>query len=258
MEKDEDMSIVSKNGDEITIHDIPIKYVNSGHKLILRLKDNYTEYDWLFKKIIDLENEEYTFDVGAFGYYECEIFDCENKLVFEESNTFLGAVNLGFDFKTPEGVIRSYINVEEEGFKEKTNVLVDKNEQVYFTVEELNSKIPEVFKDIVQNAQEFVYIQDPYFDYRFYCTMIEDLPHNLTVKVMYKKNEQLNIPPAHRLILIKRDREWEETHNGGIHDRFIVTKKFGYCIGISLNGVHKNKSYVNKIFNTSDFIKDFE
>lgn len=50
----------------------------------------------------------------------------------------------------------------------------------------------------------------------------------------------------------------DDMKKGHIHDRYIVTRHFGYYIGISLNGMHKNKSSINKIHNTADFLKYFE
>jgi hypothetical protein len=41
-------------------------------------------------------------------------------------------------------------------------------------------------------------------------------------------------------------------NNGEIHDRFIITKDFGYLIGVSLNGIHKNKTFIKEILNLKD------
>lgn len=119
----------------------------------------------------------------------------------------------------PQASIRTGIQVKDNGFIENTDVCVDKKKQIYFPKSEFQSKISEVFEDIIQNAQEFVYIQDPYFNYTFYITLIEKLPSNLDVKVMYAKDRKLNLPSNHKLTLIK-----DNNQDGKIHDRFIITK----------------------------------
>lgn len=203
--------------------------------------------------MIEIFDDKYTFNVGNFGYYECEIIDCENNVVFEESNTFLGALDLKIDVKTSQGIIRSEVRIEEEEFKETKKTLIDKTSKVYFSQPELMSKISEIFGHIIQNAQDFVYIQDPYFDYRYYSALIEKLPLNLDIKIKYENNKNLNIPSNRKLTLIKDNKQ-----NGKIHDRFIITKNFGYFIGISLNGLDTNKGSINYIYDTNELRKEFE
>jgi hypothetical protein len=132
-------------------------------------------------------------------------------------------------------------------------VLVNKMEKTYFEQPELKSQVEKLFEEFQKYAVDFVYIQDPYFDYNFYRDLIEKLPSNLVVKVLHTKEKAKNIPNAHNITLIE-----DNEKNGRIHDRYIVTKHFGYYIGISLNGSHKNKSSFNKIYNTKDFLKYFE
>lgn len=253
MKENENNYIVKKNENQVIISDIPKKYINNDHKLMIRLKNNYAEYNYLFKKMINIENENYIFDVGNFGYYECEIFDCENELVFEESDTFLGNFELTLDTKTSHGIVRSYFEFTDDEFQENTMVLINKMEKTYFEQPELAAQVKTIFEEFKKYAVDFVYIQDPYFDYNSYRDLIENLPRNLVVKALYIKGKAKNIPAVHNMTLIE-----DNEKNGRIHDRYIVTKHFGYYIGISLNGTHKNKSSFNKIRNTENVLKYFE
>lgn len=132
MNEDGETYIINKNGNEVIIEGIPEEYINNGHKLIIRLKENYIEYDYLFIKMINIEDEKYTFKVGYFGYYECEIFDSKNILVYQERETFVGQVRITLNTNTSHGTIRSYFQLNDEEFQENTMVLVNKMEKTYF------------------------------------------------------------------------------------------------------------------------------
>lgn len=238
----EEAPIIKKEGNKFIIYNIPKKCINNGSKLIVRLKENYLEYEYLHREMLTIESDVYTLAVTNFGYYECEIFDCYNRLVFEEHETILGKVLLNLDFKTSEGIIRHSLELQEKEFKENTMVLINKMEKIYFEIPELQDRIEEILNEIITGVNGFVYIQDPYFDYNFYKQLIENLPKNLDVKVLYspQKIDKLHLPSNYTFTLIE-----DNGQNGQIHDRFIITKDFGYYIGISL--IVNSKSRIHRI-----------
>ena len=244
MESLKEKPVIRKDNNLLIVEKIPTEYINSSHTLAIRLKDNYIQYDYLFKEYVDIQNERYTFDGGNFGYYECEIINSDNDIVFEENDTFIGKIKLIMDMNISTHTIRESCEIVGSDFQENLQLIVNKSEKTYFDNSDLQNRIDGIFKDFKANATKFVYIQDPYFDYNSYHDLIENLPSNLVVKVLCSKGKQRNIPNNHNLILI------EDTKiDGAIHDRFIITESFGYYIGISLNGIHKNKSCVVKILN---------
>ena len=254
MDDNKETPVIIKEGTKFIIYDIPKKYIKNGSKLIIRLKENVLDYEYLHWEMLNIENDTHTLDVIDFGYYECEIFDYDNKLVFWEHEAILGFISLNIDVKTQDGVIRQYIELQESEFKENTMILLNKMEKTYFEIPELKDRIEELFDEITRGAKDFVYIQDPYFNYDFYEKLIKNLPRNLDVKVLYnpKRNEEeLHLPSPCTFTLIK-----DKGQNGKIHDRFIITKDFGYNIGISLNRMHENKSFIHKIYNTTN-VKEF-
>ncbi len=50
MREDEEKYIVYRREKDVVIKNIPEEYINNGHKLIIRLKENCAEYEYLFKK----------------------------------------------------------------------------------------------------------------------------------------------------------------------------------------------------------------
>ena len=224
-----------------------------GNKLHIKLKTYNTDSEFVFEKIIKIITLESIYDVpDNIGYFEYTLVNNNDEILESKSGGLIRKISMKMDIQTPNKVYRDSLEITSDDYKDNNKIIIDKNEEIYFDSNKLKSKITDVFKEFIKYSIDFIYIQDPYFDYGFYKNLLENIPTNLLVKIKYSKLSS-NLPSNNNFVL-KKD---QKRNTNNIHDRLIISKNFGYQIGISLNGINKNKSFVTKIYDTNQFLKEF-
>lgn len=234
-----------------------LKFIEAclGKKILVKLKKFNTDDFFIFHKFLRINKKILTFDnLGQIGYFEYDLIGHDDKIIESKQGNFVQNISLNINIKNQNNKVhRESSEIKLKNHKENNLIIKNKNEKIYFDTNELPTKLKHIFEDFVDNGTEFIYIQDPYFDFNCYRDLLEKIPINLNVKILYS-NKCDSLPNDHKYQLIKST---SQNNINKIHDRFIITKNFGYQIGISLNGIHKNKSFIIKIEDVSQLLREF-
>ena len=170
--------------------EIPPKLVNKSFSMSIRLKDNYLDDKAFFSKRVELNCDSFSFSVDRDAvYFECDIYDEEGNLIHQQADSFMVKIVNKIDMEGKSEINRQVVEIKSKDYRESDRIVIDKSEQEYFSKTESPNRIKQIFDRFIYSAYDYVYIQDPYFDFNSYKDLIENLPVNIEVKVLCKNKD---------------------------------------------------------------------